>query len=118
MRDKRQMVPAVGLLATGSHRRLHGDPAEWPGNSARQPISPRPRPPRCGTPRDRWFCADSSCWPTRKTTTSNGKAVLKPTGVDADAAGEAEVEFSKAAPATQEIEFFVVICNRASCSPL
>ena len=35
------------------------------------------------------------------------KAVLEPTGVDADAAGEAEVEFSKAAPATQELEFSV-----------
>jgi hypothetical protein len=35
------------------------------------------------------------------------KAILKPTGVDADAAGEAEVEFAKAAPATQEVEFSV-----------
>jgi len=35
------------------------------------------------------------------------KATLKPTGVDADAAGEAEVEFARSAPATQEIEFSV-----------
>jgi hypothetical protein len=35
------------------------------------------------------------------------KATLAPTGVDADAAGEAEVEFSKAAPAQQEVEFSV-----------
>ena len=35
------------------------------------------------------------------------KAVLKPTGIDADAAGEAEVEFAKAAAAKQEIEFSV-----------
>jgi hypothetical protein len=35
------------------------------------------------------------------------KATLQPTGVDADAAGEAEVEFAKAAPSTQEIEFSV-----------
>ena len=35
------------------------------------------------------------------------KAVLAPTGVDADAAGEAEVEFAKNAPATQEVEFSV-----------
>ena len=35
------------------------------------------------------------------------KATLEPTGVDADAAGEAEVEFAKAAPAKQEIEFSV-----------
>jgi len=35
------------------------------------------------------------------------KAVLAATGVDADAGGEAEVEFSKDAPATQEVEFSV-----------
>jgi hypothetical protein len=35
------------------------------------------------------------------------KAVLAPTGVDADATGEAEVEFSKDAPADQEVEFSV-----------
>ena len=35
------------------------------------------------------------------------KAVLAPTGVDADAAGEAEVEFSKDAPANQEVEFSI-----------
>ena len=32
------------------------------------------------------------------------KAALDPTGVDGDAAGEAEVEFAKAAPAVQEVE--------------
>ena len=33
------------------------------------------------------------------------KATLQSTGVDADAAGDAEVEFARAAPARQEIEF-------------
>ena len=33
------------------------------------------------------------------------KATLAQTGVDADAAGEAEVEFAKAAPTVQEVEF-------------
>ena len=33
------------------------------------------------------------------------KAVLEQTGVDADAAGEAEVEFAKSAPTVQEVEF-------------
>jgi hypothetical protein len=33
------------------------------------------------------------------------KAALEQTGVDADAAGEAEVEFAKAAPTVQEVEF-------------
>ena len=35
------------------------------------------------------------------------KAALEPTGIDADAAGEAEVEFSKDAAAAQELEFSV-----------
>ena len=35
------------------------------------------------------------------------KAPLQPAGADADAAGEAEVEFSKTAPTKQEIEFSV-----------
>ena len=35
------------------------------------------------------------------------KAALATTGVDADARGEAEVEFSRNAPATQEVEFSV-----------
>ncbi len=35
------------------------------------------------------------------------KATLAPTAVDADAAGEAEVEFAKATPTTQEVEFSV-----------
>jgi hypothetical protein len=33
------------------------------------------------------------------------KAVMQPTGADADAAGEAEVEFAKDAPTEQEVEF-------------
>ena len=33
------------------------------------------------------------------------KATLTQTGVDTDAAGEAEVEFAKAAPTVQEVEF-------------
>jgi hypothetical protein len=35
------------------------------------------------------------------------KATLQPTGIDADAAGEVEVEFAKAAATKQEIEFSV-----------
>ena len=35
------------------------------------------------------------------------KATLAPTGIDSDAAGEAEVEIAKANPANQEIEFSV-----------
>jgi hypothetical protein len=35
------------------------------------------------------------------------KATLTQTGIDADAAGEAEVEYAKATPVTQEIEFSV-----------
>lgn len=38
---------------------------------------------------------------------SERKARLEPTGVDGDAAGEAEVEFARAAPTEQEVEFSV-----------
>ena len=43
-------------------------------------------------------------------------ATLAPTGVDADAAGEAEVEFAKAAPTSQEVEFSVTNLRRAPAS--
>ena len=35
------------------------------------------------------------------------KAMLKPAGADADATGEAEVEYAKANPAQQELEFAI-----------
>jgi hypothetical protein len=35
------------------------------------------------------------------------QATLEPTGADQDATGEAEVEFSREAPAVQEVEFSV-----------
>ena len=35
------------------------------------------------------------------------RAMLTPTGIDADASGEAEVEFAKTAATTQEVEFTV-----------
>jgi hypothetical protein len=35
------------------------------------------------------------------------RAALAPTGIDADATGEAEVEFARNAPAEQEVEFSV-----------
>src|SRR5687768_2440636 len=35
------------------------------------------------------------------------RATLEPTGIDADAAGDAEVEFEKTNPRTQEVEFTV-----------
>ena len=35
------------------------------------------------------------------------KAILTPAGADADASGEAEIEFAKATPAAQELEFSV-----------
>lgn len=35
------------------------------------------------------------------------RATLAPTGVDPDAAGDAEVEFAKVAPSAQEVEFSV-----------
>ena len=42
------------------------------------------------------------------------RATLTPTGLDADATGEAEIEFKKTAPTVQEVEFEVKNLNPGS----
>ena len=63
--------------------------------------------PKCGMHRGKSCFRDSSSLAEEDDDDTERKAALEPTGIDADAAGEAEVEFCKAAPATQEIEFSV-----------
>ena len=104
MRDKRQIIPIVGLLATiaaAVYMVVRLDAQE------------------------RTALADFTAAATAEVRDAQGqvilrgafapvqeedddlerKAILAPTGIDADAAGEAEVEFSKANPQQQEIEF-------------
>jgi hypothetical protein len=58
----------------------------------------------CGRSLSTWDSATSS---REDDDDTKRKAILKPTGIDADAAGEAEVEFAMSAPAVQEVEFSV-----------
>jgi hypothetical protein len=106
MSDKRQVIPVVGLLATmvaaaymvvqlnGQERAVTGDFTNAAAAEVRdaqgQVIL-----------RGQFVLADEEDDDIER------RATLEPTGVDADAAGEAEVEFSKATPADQEIEFSV-----------
>jgi hypothetical protein len=106
MMDKRQVIPIVGLLATlagamymvvqldGQERPLAGDFT----NAATAEVRDAQGQVVLRGP---FVLAEEEDDDIER------KANLAPTGIDADAAGEAEVEFSKAAPAKQEIDFSV-----------
>jgi hypothetical protein len=106
MQDKRQMIPAAGLLAIAVAAvymvvQLNGQATASSGDFTNAAIA---------EVRDAQGQVVLS-GPFQSVDEEDGdverKAVLAPTGVDADAAGEAEVEFSKDAPATQEVEFSI-----------
>jgi hypothetical protein len=106
MTEKRQIIPAVGLLATGAIAvymvtQLNGQGTAQPADFTNAATAEVRDAQGQVVLRGQFVLADEEDDDVER------KAVLKPTGVDADAAGEAEVEFSKAAPATQEIEFSV-----------
>lgn len=106
MNDKRQLIPAAGLLATFIAAvymvvQLNGQTASPTGdftNAARAEVRDAQGQVILSGQFQRVDEEDDDI---------ERKATLAPTGVDADAAGEAEVEFSKAAPAQQEVEFSV-----------
>lgn len=106
MNDKRQLIPAAGLLATFTAAvymvvQLNGQTASPTGdftNAARAEVRDAQGQVILSGQFQRVDEEDDDI---------ERKATLAPTGVDADAAGEAEVEFSKAAPAQQEVEFSV-----------
>jgi hypothetical protein len=106
MSDKRQMIPAAGLLATMAAAvymvvQLSGQTDTQAvdfTNAARAEVRDAQGQVLL---RGQFQLADEEDDDTER------KAVLAPTGVDADAGGEAEVEFSKNAPAVQEVEFAV-----------
>jgi len=104
--DRRQLIPAAGLAAIGISAvymvvQLN---AQTPGptgdftNAARAEVR---------TAQGQVMLSGSFQAVEEEDDDIERKAVLAPTGVDADAAGEAEVEFSKAAPVQQEVEFSV-----------
>jgi hypothetical protein len=106
MKDQRQMIPVVGLLATGVAAvymvvQLKGQataPSADFTNAALAEVRDAQGQVVLSGP---FQVADEDDDDVER------KAVLAPTGVDADATGEAEVEFSKDAPAVQEVEFSI-----------
>ena len=105
MKDKRQMIPAVGLLATSVAAvymvvQLSGQTAPTGDYSSAAVAEVRDAQGQTVL-RGEFQVSDEDDDDVER------KAVLGPVGVDADAAGEAEVEFSKDAPVNQEVEFSI-----------
>jgi hypothetical protein len=106
MRDTRQMIPAGGILATVAIAaymvtQLNGQGTAPQADFTNATIAEVRDAQGQLVLRGQFLLADEQDDDVER------KAALEPTGVDADAAGEAEIEFSKAAPATQEVEFSV-----------
>jgi hypothetical protein len=106
MSDKRQVIPVTGLLATMAVSaymvaQLHGQTATPSGDFTNAATAEVRDAHRQVVLRGQFRSTDEEDDDIER------KAALEPTGVDADAAGEAEVEFSKNAPAKQEVEFSV-----------
>ena len=106
MNDKRQMVPVAGLFATlvaASYMvvQLSGQTAtagtDFTNAAVAEVQDAQGRVVLSGP----FQLADEDDDDVER------KAALVPTGVDTDATGEAEVEFSKDAPANQEVEFSI-----------
>jgi hypothetical protein len=106
MNDKRQMIPAVGLLATFVAAvymvvQLSGQTTAPTGDFTNAAVAEVRDAQGQAVLSGQFQVSDEDDDDVER------KAVLAPTGVDADAAGEAEVEFSKDAPANQEVEFSI-----------
>jgi hypothetical protein len=104
MSDKRQMIPAAGLLATVVFAvymvvQLKGQSPAPAGDYTNAATAEVRDAQGQAVLRGQFQPADEEDDDVER------KAVLEPTGVDPDAAGEAEVEFAKNAPAVQEVEF-------------
>lgn len=106
MEDKRQAIVMVGLLATIAAAvymvvQLNGQ-ERAPATDFTNAATAEVRDPQGQVVlRGPFVLADEEDDDIER------RATLEATGVDADAAGEAEVEFTRAAPTMQEIEFSV-----------
>jgi hypothetical protein len=106
MRDKRQIIPAAGLLATMAIAaymvsQLNGQGTAGPADFSNAVIA------EVRDAQGQVVLTGQFMPVEEEDDDVERRAVLGSTGVDADAAGEAEVEFSKTAPANQEVEFSV-----------
>ena len=106
MKAKRQTVAAVGLVATSAAAvymvvQLSGQERATAGNFINATTAEVRDAQGQVVLRGQFVLADEEDDDVER------KANLLPTGVDADATGEAEVEFARAAPTKQEVEFSV-----------
>ena len=106
MKNRRQLIPIVGLIATLAVAvymvvQLNGQEAPATGDFSNAATAEVRDAQGQVVLRGQFALADEEDDDIER------KATLQPTGADADATGEAEVEFAKAAPAKQEIEFSV-----------
>ena len=106
MNDRRQVIPVVGLLATLAAAaymvvQLSGQTASPTGDFTNAALA------EVRDAQGRVILSGQFRLEEEEDDDIERKAALAPTGVDADAAGEAEIEFSKAVPAKQEIEFSI-----------
>ena len=104
--DKRQMIPAVGLVATVVAAvymvvQLNGQTAQPTADFTNAALA------EVRNAEGQAILSGQFQLVEEEDDDVERKATLAPTGVDADATGEAEIEFSKAAPAEQEVEFSV-----------
>ncbi len=104
--DKRQMIPAVGLVAAVMAAvymvvQLNGQTAQPTADFTNAALAEVRNAQGQAVLTGQFQLVEEEDDDVER------KATLAPTGVDADATGEAEIEFSKAAPAEQEVEFSV-----------
>jgi hypothetical protein len=106
MMDKRQMIPAAGLLATVGTAvymvvQLNGQTAQLPADFTNAALA------EVRNAQGQAILSGHFQLVEEEDDDVERKASLAPTGIDADATGEAEIEFSQSAPAEQEVEFSV-----------
>ena len=106
MGNTRQLIPAAGLLATLAGAtymvvQLHAQTTAASGDFT-QATTAEVRDAQGAILLRGQFVVDQE-----EDDDAERRATLQPTGVDPDAAGEAEVEFGRATPAKQEVEFSV-----------
>ena len=106
MKDRRQLIPLAGLLCTVAVAgymvaQLNGQATAPTGDFTAAGIA------EVRDARGRIVLQGKFVAVDEGDDDVERKATLAPTGIDADAAGEAEIEFAKVAPEEQEVEFVV-----------
>ena len=106
MRNRRKVIPAVGLLgvaafATYAVVQLSGQTAPVTGNFTNAAMA------EVKDAQGQVVLRGTFAQVAEEDDDVERKAALEPTGIDADAAGEAEIEFAQNAPSEQEVEFSV-----------